>query len=339
MTSEGMKAVSTAGSPMPPESRSDRSATTSPPGRSCSCSASPRTTRTAPGRLVGPGRRRSRARAGGGGGTGHPHCLGESSGDLVGRVGAAMDGVRESPLLRERVRESRSALDADLAELLIAWISPRLAEFALDVGNGSIVNSGVEGHGGCLRPGGARRGRAAGAGGARMTRTRAASLGACAHSSASTAAAQRPSSCGGTAAMPIHSVSTSSQRDSICAEGPHRLVAGAQRRAGRGGRRPPVAEESDEIGARLRQIGHPVIGADVVEVQHRGDLRVPHQQVRSPEVPVDQLRGVRRGGQVGEELRQSGGGLGRAAGVAPGEPSRDPLRQGARGRGRERCGG
>ncbi|MGO1198962.1 MAG: TetR/AcrR family transcriptional regulator [Brachybacterium sp.] len=72
---------------------------------------------------------------------------GESSGDLVGRVGAAMDGVRESPLLRERVRESRSALDADLAELLIACgYSPRLAEFALDVGNGSIVNSGVEGH-------------------------------------------------------------------------------------------------------------------------------------------------------------------------------------------------
>lgn len=72
---------------------------------------------------------------------------GEVPEDLVGRVGVAMDGVRESSLLQEQIREGRAALDADLRELLAECGYPeRYAELVLNVANGSIVSSGVEGH-------------------------------------------------------------------------------------------------------------------------------------------------------------------------------------------------
>lgn len=67
--------------------------------------------------------------------------------DLVGRVGAAMDGVRESPLLQEQIMTGRAAMDADLQKLLLACGYPsQYAELVLIATNGSIVNSGVEGH-------------------------------------------------------------------------------------------------------------------------------------------------------------------------------------------------
>lgn len=66
---------------------------------------------------------------------------------LVGMVGAAMDGVRESRLLQEQVLQGRAVMDADLQALLGACGYPsRYAELVLAVTNGSIVNSGVEGH-------------------------------------------------------------------------------------------------------------------------------------------------------------------------------------------------
>lgn len=71
---------------------------------------------------------------------------GEASEGLVGRVWAAMDGARESPLLQDQVKKGRAMLDADLRELLSACGYPRqYAGFALAITNGSIVNAGVEG--------------------------------------------------------------------------------------------------------------------------------------------------------------------------------------------------
>lgn len=65
---------------------------------------------------------------------------------LVGRVWAAMDGVREGPLLRAQAHHGRLRLDANLAALLSACGYPAdLAGFVLTAANGSIVNSGVEG--------------------------------------------------------------------------------------------------------------------------------------------------------------------------------------------------
>lgn len=72
---------------------------------------------------------------------------GDAVTDLVGLVGAMMDGVRESPVIRERMRHARVPLEEDLRALLVAsGYSPEHAGFVLAVVNGSIVNAGVEGY-------------------------------------------------------------------------------------------------------------------------------------------------------------------------------------------------
>lgn len=72
---------------------------------------------------------------------------GDTPEGIVGRVGAALDGVRESPLLHERMRSSRPGMDEDLRTLLIACGYPAAhAPLVLHVANGSIVSSGVEGY-------------------------------------------------------------------------------------------------------------------------------------------------------------------------------------------------
>ena len=72
---------------------------------------------------------------------------GERSQELVGRVWAAMDGVREGAALLARMTKGRDMLDADLHALLTACGYPaHAAGLALAIVNGSIVNSGIEGH-------------------------------------------------------------------------------------------------------------------------------------------------------------------------------------------------
>lgn len=66
---------------------------------------------------------------------------------LIGAVGAALDGVRESPALSARMRELRQTMDDDVRGLL-ERSGRRVRDLGLvtAVVNGSIVDSAAEGH-------------------------------------------------------------------------------------------------------------------------------------------------------------------------------------------------
>src|SRR5699024_6123492 len=114
------------------------------------------------------------------------------------------------------------------------------------------------------------------------------------------------------------------------AEGTEPLIALAQRPTGGEGRRAPVAEQGPEQHARLRELRDPVIGADLVEVEHGGDLSVAQEEVRGAHVPVDELREiyeVRQGLDEGGEPGRRGRG---PVVVAAAQPGEHPLTQRAR---------
>lgn len=72
-----------------------------------------------------------------------------SDATLVGAVGSALDGVRESAALSDRMRQQRTALDRDVRQVLDRHGLPSVdVDVVTAVVNGSIVDAAAEGHAG-----------------------------------------------------------------------------------------------------------------------------------------------------------------------------------------------